>query len=492
MRISLTVFVGLFAGILAVDWDVVTDLDEYVQSDDGYFDWTVLTSYDYDGVTLYILNMTSQLYISETFTNRPVWWHIVGIAVPHQIDYLDFALLSIIIGFNNDIVDLPPEDDSNNLAIANIANETKVITAYIKHVPNQPIVFADDPDQRIRIEDQIIAWTWRSYIDSSTPDNRVLARMPMTKAAKRGLDTIYEFALEYVPGANIQRFGVTGVSKRGWTVWSLAATDKRVVIMMPFVFSLLNMEQTNMNHFRSLDGAWSFALGPYYAENVTQDFLNPKTQGLFDVEDPYRYRERFTIPIHLTSSSGDEFFLCDENRFWWNDIPSPNKYLTMLPNAGHVMTGHLDQISETIVSFVLTFLQGLTYPIVWWQINPTSLGGEIILHSNPPPLEIVAYKAVTLETDTRRDFRVNQGNGDEVSDHPVVWRQNLTVEDLGSGAYRVEAEEEEGEWVGFYLEGVWEGPGGRNLIFTSQVSVIPNTYPHEPCTDAASCYGTLV
>src|SRR6218665_1614244 len=34
----------------------------------------------------------------------------------------------------------------------------------------------------------------------------------------------------------------------------------------------------------------------------------------------------------------------------------------------------------------------------------TELGGEIILHTNPAPLEIVAYKAVTLGNDTRSVF----------------------------------------------------------------------------------------
>jgi PhoPQ-activated pathogenicity-related protein len=430
--------------------------------------------------------MTSQLYISETFTNRPVWWHTVGIAVPHQIDYRDFAVLSIAAGFN-DQDEIPGIADSNNVAVVRTANETKAIAGYVGQVPNQPIIFEDDPGHKIRIEDQIIAWTWRSYFDAFIPDNTVIARMPMTKAAKRGLDTIFEFTQTFVPGTNIQRFGVTGISKRGWTAWSLAATDKRVVIVMPFVYSLLKMEETLMNHFRNLDGAWSFALGPYYAENITQEFYNPRTQGLFDVEDPYRYRERFTIPIHLTSSSGDEFFLCDENLIWWNDIPSTSKYLTMLPNAGHPMTGHYDQISESLISFTLYFLQGTAYPTLSWEINPTFTGGEIIFHTDPAPREIAAYKAVTLLSDTRRDFRVNEGSGN----HPVDWRQTLIIEDLGSGDYRIEADEEDGEWVGFYFEGTW-GPPGRRLILTTQVSVIPQTYPHLPCTDSVSCYGTLV
>lgn len=40
--------------------DEVTDLDAYVHSNDGFFRWTEIDSHRFDGVTLYIVNMTSQ------------------------------------------------------------------------------------------------------------------------------------------------------------------------------------------------------------------------------------------------------------------------------------------------------------------------------------------------------------------------------------------------------------------------------------------------
>ena len=42
--------------------DVLTDMDQYVQSDDGHFQWTEVASYNYPGATLYIVNMTSQMW----------------------------------------------------------------------------------------------------------------------------------------------------------------------------------------------------------------------------------------------------------------------------------------------------------------------------------------------------------------------------------------------------------------------------------------------
>lgn len=47
------VFVIVFQG-------VQTDLDKYVQSDDGYFSWSVLNYTELENATFYVVNMTSQ------------------------------------------------------------------------------------------------------------------------------------------------------------------------------------------------------------------------------------------------------------------------------------------------------------------------------------------------------------------------------------------------------------------------------------------------
>jgi hypothetical protein len=39
---------------------VQTDLDKYVQSDDGYFSWSVLNYTELENATFYVVNMTSQ------------------------------------------------------------------------------------------------------------------------------------------------------------------------------------------------------------------------------------------------------------------------------------------------------------------------------------------------------------------------------------------------------------------------------------------------
>jgi len=44
-------------------------------------------------------------FIAAAYVDHPIWWHIMGIAIPTQIDYLDFGILWIGDG-NNDDVDI--------------------------------------------------------------------------------------------------------------------------------------------------------------------------------------------------------------------------------------------------------------------------------------------------------------------------------------------------------------------------------------------------
>ena len=58
-------------------------------------------------------------------------------------------------------------------------------------------VTQDDPSQRSRSEDRLIAWTWRSYIDNPDPNIDIVARMPMTKVSTPALyaptwDIVYQ------------------------------------------------------------------------------------------------------------------------------------------------------------------------------------------------------------------------------------------------------------------------------------------------------------
>ena len=75
----------------------------------------------------------------------------------------------------------------------------------------------------------------------------------MTKAVVRAMDTVTAFCAS--PGrrahAQVDKFVVSGASKRGWTTWTTAAVDRRVVAIVPIVIDVLNVEPSFDHHCRA-------------------------------------------------------------------------------------------------------------------------------------------------------------------------------------------------------------------------------------------------
>jgi PhoPQ-activated pathogenicity-related protein len=60
----------------------------------------------------------------------------------------------------------------------------------------------------------------------------------------------------------VDRFIVSGGSKRGWTTWTTAAVDDRVVAIVPYVIDCLNLPASMDHHYRAY-GFWAPAVGDY-------------------------------------------------------------------------------------------------------------------------------------------------------------------------------------------------------------------------------------
>ena len=60
------------------------------------------------------------------------------------------------------------------------------MVAELRMMPNQPVMFKDDPSRKPRSEDDFIAYTWDKFL--RTGDEKWPARLPMTKSAVRAMD----------------------------------------------------------------------------------------------------------------------------------------------------------------------------------------------------------------------------------------------------------------------------------------------------------------
>jgi PhoPQ-activated pathogenicity-related protein len=209
-----------------------TALDDYVAAPDDTYAWSLVATTEGSDYTGYVLEMTSQTWRSPEEVDKPVWKHWLEIVVPAKVT-TPTALMVISGGSSRG--EAPKGADAN---LRRAVRATGAVCAQIRNIPNQPLVFADDGKHRS--EDAIIAHNWDKYL--RTGDATWLTRFPMTKAVVRAMDTVQAFCADAQGGKiTVENFVVAGASKRGWTTWTTAAVDRRVIAAMPMVIDMLNL-----------------------------------------------------------------------------------------------------------------------------------------------------------------------------------------------------------------------------------------------------------
>ena len=128
----------------------------------------------------------------------------------------------------------------------------------------------------------------------------------MTKAGVRGLDTMSQFVRQTLyPHVHLDKFAVAGASKRGWTTWTVAAVDDRVVAAVPIVLDVWNAVKNLHHHFRAY-GGWSFAFADYWELNFTAYLDSASTEKMFQIIDPTNYpKSRLQMPKLAINAGGD-------------------------------------------------------------------------------------------------------------------------------------------------------------------------------------------
>uniref|UniRef100_H2ZH05 Uncharacterized protein n=1 Tax=Ciona savignyi TaxID=51511 RepID=H2ZH05_CIOSA len=398
--------------------------------------------------------------------------------------------MKIVGGNNNNPDSVPDETDDDIMLSGMMAERTGSVTAVLKQVPNQYIIFAADPKQAKRDEDAIIAFTWRHFIDDPTKPEWLL-RLPMTKAAVKAMDAISAFVLD-VAKRPVTRFCVGGESKRGWTTWTTAAVDsKRVKCITPIVMDELNMVKNLHHHFRAY-GGWTFEFDDYYEEYVTRDLDNPNTQLLADIVDPISYKDRLTMPKLIISTGSDEFFLPDDSYYYLNQLSGPT-YLSMLPNTDHSCDGKEVDILHNVESFYISTMKGYSFPEVSWVLNSSSAEGTINVVSPSKPSLVRAWYAVT-KSSKRRDFRRYKLNETDPTSGPVLqdilWVFDGVTKHSDTQFSATYTAPPSG-WLAFFVELSFPVPGGSVMVVTTETNFVPPDLPFPDCK-GLECMGNLV
>lgn len=437
----------------------LTALDRYVAMPDTNFSYKLLRSNQSPLGTVHLLEMVSQAWLTTNEVDRPVWRHWLTIAVPSKVEYSTGFLF--ITGGNNDR-GAPRNPDAN---LARLAVETKSVVAELRNVPNQPLEFFRDG--RRRVEDDLIAYTWDKFL--RTGDERWPARLPMTKSAVRAMDTVTSFCRsEQGGGIKVEKFVVAGGSKRGWTTWTTAAVDSRVVAIVPIVIDVLNLVPSMQHHYAAY-GFWAPAIHDYVEHDIMRWMGTPQFKALMAIEEPFEYRARFTMPKLILNATGDQFFLPDSSQFYFDQLPG-EKYLRYVPNADHSLRN--SDAWETLQAFYHSFLTGAKIPRFTWSFEND---GAIRVVAVDRPDEAKLWQATNP---TARDFRLDTF-GPNWSSKPF---------DLSTGTAVARLETPKQGWTAFFVELKYSRSSGPPLKLTTQVRVVPDRvdYRFEPKGPPAS------
>ncbi|MBM3737369.1 MAG: PhoPQ-activated pathogenicity [Acidobacteria bacterium] len=445
MTLRLTVFTAVLAALALAEQ---TALDRYVAKPDPSFKWKLAGSIPCEGCTAQVLDMVSQNWRKPDEVSRTEWQHWVTVIRPEKV-VSPIAVLFITGGSNNG---RPPTRADGMLSA--IAKEIQAVAVELRMVPNQPVRFPGDT--RDRTEDSIIAYTWDKFLRGG--DEEWPLRLPMTKAAVRAMDAVTAFAKSPEGGGiTVDRFIVSGGSKRGWTTWTTGAVDKRVVAIAPLVIDCLNLEKSMMHHWRAY-GFWAPAVGDYTAARIMDWMGSKENKALLKIEEPFEYRDRLTMPKYIVNASGDQFFLPDSSQFYFKELKG-EKLLRYVPNADHSLRN--SDAPFGLTAFLQSVVSGKARPRYSWQVGKD---GAIRVKTQDAPTEVRLWQASNPEA---RDFRL-QTIG-------AKWKSEKI--EAVDGVYVGRAPRPEKGFTAYFVELTY--PAGKYpLKLTTDVKVVPDIYPH--------------
>ena len=425
---------GIALGILLMTYvalDAYAGLVDYVQKPDDSYAVERVATQTVGATTMHVARLTSQTW------HGIVWKHWLTVIVPTKIEHADTALLLITGGDNHDS---GPDTDSDEARImSQIASQTGSVVAVLEQVPNQPLFDG-------KVEDGIIAYTFEKYLDGDGDDWPLL--FPMTKSAVRAMDAVQEIARDN--HVDVKHFVVTGASKRGWTTWLTGAADSRVTGIAPMVIDTLNMEQ-QADHQLKVYGQFSDEVQDYTDRHIQERSKTPEGRRLQKEVDPFALRDKYTMPKLLLLGTNDPYWNVDSANLYFPELPGP-KYLRYAANAGH---GLDMSVVPAIIAFYESVLTGKALPAMTWTAKGNA-GLSVAWEGTAT--KVVLWQA----TSPNRDFRDS------------TWTSTPLE---GDGTVDVAFHAPPSGWAAYYVEVVFQNPGGMPYGLCTMMTVLPETYP---------------
>jgi PhoPQ-activated pathogenicity-related protein len=398
--------------------------------------------------------------IHQDAIDPKTWTHEINIFIPTKKEsYSSTAVLYVTGGFNKETTEKEGYIDP---ILSELIKHTIVIV--LKNVPNQ---FLSINGKNLK-EDQLIAYSWNKFILNPNLFFYPL-HVPMAVAASKAMNLTQKILLE--KKISVKNFVVIGLSKRGWTTWLTALLDNRVLAIIPIVTDILNMKEQLPHLFKTYGQHWPIAFFDYYHENIPNYAMpsNPFHQNylkLLDIEDPFTYlsskyyrTKLANIPKYIINSSGDDFFLPDASRFYFNDLPG-QKLLFYVPNSNHYVehSTQVKMLASSLLAFYNRVIHRETMPVF---DSRRTQDGKIIITYQKPPDQLTFWFAQNPIT---RDFRYACGIKYQATDLKIGKNQTII---------RLPKTNPKG-WNAAFVTASF-----KDLQVSTPIFIYPETYPKE-------------
>jgi len=369
------------------------DLARYVAARDDSFGWRELASGKLGDV-----EYVEYLLTSQTWRGTP-WKHQLFILRPAGMRKDARQGLLFVAGGSwkseyereRKEADLPMQA----LLFAQLARQLGTPVGVLRQVPFQPMFD--------RKEDALIAFTFDQYLRSGESDWPLL--LPMVKSTVRAMDAMQKIARERW-NASLETFTVTGASKRGWTAWLTAATDKRVTAVVPMVIDVLNMS-AQMEHQRATWGTLSEQIRDYDSLALPNRLRSERGAALLSLVDPFSYRKQLTQSKLIILGTNDRYWPLDALNLYWTALPDPKRVL-YVPNQGHGLRD-LERVVGAVSAAHRYAASGRPLPSTTWSFAASPRALEIQVKTDRPAGRVLIWSA---RSDTP-DFREAQWSSSE-------------------------------------------------------------------------------
>ncbi len=360
-------------------------LAAFVAEPDASFSWRVQRRYLHPHAEIIELRLESQSWQGQ------LWKHQLLLVRPNRVRDESHAVLVVGGGRWRDEYETAAADDAplpeDGELFVGIARLLRAPVVVLGQVPYQPLFGMT--------EDRLIAHTFERYLATGDADWPLL--LPMVNSVVRAFDAS-SAASEREWGSPLERFTVTGGSKRGWTTWLTAAVDARVVALAPIVIDALNMER----HFPHQVEAWgapSESIRPYTDLGLDRILASPEGAALRQIVDPFSYRAKLGQPKLVVLATNDQYFPLDSANLYFDELREP-KYLLYLPNEPHSVDDY-EPFVRTLRALHDTAASGESLPRLEWEYRSNGSALMLCVRSDPGARRWRVWRAVSAD----RDFR---------------------------------------------------------------------------------------